>query len=81
MNLFTKINNIYVKENYPTFFLDEHNEYATFIYVDENKDLTIKSIDKLKMESVASTIKYDAIHYEKAAKIVIVKELIGCLNN
>lgn len=67
---------ISIKEKYPTFILDEQNEYATFIYIDSNKDLTIKSIDKCKMELVASTIKYNAIHYyEKAGNIHYVSNI------
>lgn len=67
---------IAVKEKYPTFFLDEHDEYATFIYIDDKKDLTIKSIDKNMMELVASTIKYSAIHYyEKSGNIHYVSNI------
>lgn len=38
-----------VKEEYPTFVLDEHNEYATFIYV-VTTEQALRRLERLGVE-------------------------------
>ncbi len=65
-----------VFQNNPAYIFEESENVITFMFIDTSKNLTIKSIDKEKMECVFSTIEYDKIHYyEKAGAIYYVSDI------
>lgn len=65
-----------VQEKYPLYIFEENDDLVAFMYINENKDLFIKSIDKIQMESIESVILYKDIHYyEKAGNIHYVSDI------
>lgn len=63
-------------EKYPFYVFEETGQFITFLYIDEAKNLIIKSVDKIEMECVFSTLEYKYIHYyEKAGTIHYVPEI------
>lgn len=59
-----------IKDSEPVYIFEENDDYVTFMYIDKAKSITIKSVNKLEKEMVASTVKYEHIHYyEKAGAI------------
>lgn len=63
-------------DKYPTYIFNEEASSITFAYIDENRNFNIKSVDKIKMECVFSTLGYQHIHYyEKAGAIHYVTDI------
>ena len=64
-----------IKHN-PTYIFEETQDIITFMFIDANKDLIIKSVDKTQMNCIYSTIEYGKIHYyEKAGAIHYVSDI------
>lgn len=65
-----------VKEKEPVYVFEETDGFVTFLHIDRDKNMIIKSIDKNQMETVSSTIQYKDIHYyEKAGTIHYVSNI------
>ncbi len=52
-----------IKDNEPVYVFEENESYATFLHIDKDKNMLIKSVDKNRMETVSSRISYNDIHY------------------